>query len=44
MTSRKLTVRIKGVTPLATGFLKVNRYELESRESMPAACTAPRGN
>ena len=29
MTSRKLTARIKSVTPLATGFLKVNRYELE---------------
>ena len=29
MGSRKLTARIKSVTPLATGFLKVNRYELE---------------
>src|SRR5262245_3389183 len=29
MASRKLTARIKSVTPLATGLLKVNRYELE---------------
>lgn len=29
MSPRKLTARIKSVTPLATGFLKVNRYELE---------------
>jgi ADP-ribose diphosphatase len=29
MTPRKLTARIKSVTPLANGFLKVNRYELE---------------
>src|SRR5262245_52787159 len=29
MGTRKLTARIKSVTPLATGFLKVNRYELE---------------
>src|SRR6185312_1740057 len=29
MASRKLTARIKSVTPLATGFLKVNRYEIE---------------
>src|SRR5262245_23917992 len=29
MTPRKLTARIKSVTPLAKGFLIVNRYELE---------------
>ena len=29
MSSRKLTARIKSVTPLAKGFLNVNRYELE---------------
>jgi ADP-ribose pyrophosphatase len=29
MRPRKLTARIKSVTPLANGFLKVNRYELE---------------
>lgn len=29
MSQRKLHATIKGVTPLATGFLKVNRYELE---------------
>lgn len=29
MTARKRTARIKSVTPLATGFLKLNRYELE---------------
>lgn len=29
MSRRKLEVRVKSVTPLCTGFLKVNRYELD---------------